>query len=494
MNNTLTSRLLVYKSFWNISTLIILAFAIMARIYFYYNHKDLWLDEASLAFCVYGLPLKDIFFQPLPNLQAAPLGFLLVSKGLGAIFGYSEYVLYFLPLISGICTLILSILIGKRLMGDFGGFVLLLLCFGNQSLLYYSTEFKQYGIEAFCSFLLIHIYMVKGKQNSFSSFYIAFMISILFSNTVVFIAIAIGIGIIYENRCDFKRFLRHNSVWIICVGGFFVLYYMFYLKFQRVEGFYEYWKDYFLPFSIQSLPKIKEILSLFASFTPLSDKYVWIYFIVWLCGICITFKERQDIFMICLSAMIFYIMLSVFKIYPFGHGGIIGSRLSLYMSPIFYLPVCYFFLFLTKRAVWLKALAYILLILMCYKTFLNHKHSYPNGNYIQQTHSLITEANQRYKTGDLILVYSSTNSAYKYYSFIDSATNPYEIFSSDLEELEEKIKLSNANTIYLLGSHYPANNWLKDLQNLSLQFDKDAIFSYGVGGWGSFLIVIDKNK
>ena len=156
-----------HNAIWHISTLILLAFGIIARIYFYVNHKDLWLDEASLAFCIYGVPLKDIFFQPLPNLQAAPLGFLLFNKGLGAIFGYSEYVLYFLPLMCGIGSLILSMLIGKKLAGNFGGFIFLLLLVGSQNLLYYTTEFKQYGIEAFCSFLMIYIRVwSKGASRS----------------------------------------------------------------------------------------------------------------------------------------------------------------------------------------------------------------------------------------------------------------------------------------------------------------------------------------
>lgn len=163
MNNVLYGKqgvaTKIYANLWNTCTLILLAFAILARIYFYYNHKDLWVDEAALVVSVYDLSVNDIFFQPLPNLQAAPLGFLLVSKGLGAIFGYSEYVLYFLPLICGIGTLMLSVFVGRKLLGNFGGFIFLLLSVGSPGLLYYATEFKQYGIEAFCSFLLLYIYI-----------------------------------------------------------------------------------------------------------------------------------------------------------------------------------------------------------------------------------------------------------------------------------------------------------------------------------------------
>ena len=488
-----------HNAIWHISTLILLTFGIIARIYFYVNHKDLWLDEASLAFSIYGVPLKDIFFQPLPNLQAAPLGFLLFSKGLGKIFGYSEYVLYFLPLMCGIGSLILSMLIGKKLAGNFGGFIFLLLLVGSQNLLYYTTEIKQYGIEAFCSFLLLYLYVIanstKGNPKSFVGFYIACMICIVFANTAIFIATAIGVGILYQNRNNLAAFLKTNAVWILCVGIFFVLYYVLYLKFQRVDGFYTYWEKHFLPLSLNAYPEfIKEILSILSSFTPLRARYVWLYIIIWLIGICIAFKERKDIFIICVTAISLYILLSLFRIYPFGHHGVIGSRLSLYMSPIFYLPCCYTIIFFSKRGVILKFLAYIIVAFLCYKSILFYKHTYPNGHYIQQTHTLITQANKNYTNDDIILVYDATNAAYKYYSLLDSSANPYTLFPDDLNELETTIKSTKAKKIYLLGSHYPGGDWLNNLKDLSLRLDKNAIFTYGIGGWGSFLIEINKSN
>lgn len=487
------------NAIWHISALVLLAFGIIARICFYVNHKDLWLDEASLAFCVYGVPLKDIFFQPLPNLQAAPLGFLLFSKGLGKIFGYSEYVLYFLPLMCGIGSLILSMLIGKKLAGNFGGFIFLLLLVGSQNLLYYTTEFKQYGVEAFCSFLLLYLYVIanstKGNPKSFVGFYIACMICIVFANTAIFIATAIGVGILYQNRNNLAAFLKTNAVWILGVGIFFVLYYVFYLKFQRVDGFYTYWEKHFLPLSLNAYPEfIEEILSILSSFTPLKAKYVWLYIIIWLIGICIAFKERKDIFIICVTAISLYILLSLFRIYPFGHGGVIGSRLSLYMSPIFYLPCCHMFICCIKRGMTLRIVMSIIIVSLCYKTFLNYKHTYPNGLFIEQTHALITQANEHYELGDLILVYNGMNPAYKYYSLIDSISNPYKNFSDDLKEVENIIQASNAKNIYILGSHYPGKKWLRSLENLSLKFDENTNFSYGVGGWGSFLIEINKSS
>lgn len=147
------------SALWTYLAIMVLALGVLARIYCYVWHKDLWLDEAMLAFSMYGISFRELFFAPLPFTQAAPLGFLLVSKTLGAVFGYSEWVLYFLPFVCGLGTLILAYMIGKRLFSPFGCFVFVLLAVGNMGLLHYTTEFKQYGIEAFCSFLMIYIYI-----------------------------------------------------------------------------------------------------------------------------------------------------------------------------------------------------------------------------------------------------------------------------------------------------------------------------------------------
>lgn len=144
---------------WTYLAIMVLALGVLARIYCYVWHKDLWLDEAMLAFSMYGISFKELFFAPLPFTQAAPVGVLLVSKVLGVAFGYSEWVLYFLPFVCGLGTLILAYMIGKRLFSPFGCFVFILLAVGNMGLLHYTTEFKQYGIEAFCSFLMIYIYI-----------------------------------------------------------------------------------------------------------------------------------------------------------------------------------------------------------------------------------------------------------------------------------------------------------------------------------------------
>ncbi|WP_143000211.1 MULTISPECIES: hypothetical protein [unclassified Helicobacter] len=189
------------NNIYKILAFLLIALGIIARLYNYIWHKDLWLDEAALAFSMYAVPFSEIFFKPLPTTssewlpQAAPLGFLAFTKLLGVVFGYSEHVLYFLPLVCGIGTLILSFLIGRRLFDGFGTLAFVALVVGSIALLHYSTEFKQYGIEAFIGFLLFYLYI---RHTSLHVFSIIASICILFSNTAIFLIIPFLMIYIYR--------------------------------------------------------------------------------------------------------------------------------------------------------------------------------------------------------------------------------------------------------------------------------------------------------
>ncbi|RDU71633.1 hypothetical protein CQA66_05885 [Helicobacter aurati] len=115
--NSLISSLLCNPKIWKFLSIFILMVAISVRIFQFIFHKDLWLDEAMLSATLYHKDFSEIFFSPLPHLQAAPLGFLAVTKLLCLLFGYSEYSLYFFPMLCGIASLILAFKIANVIYG-----------------------------------------------------------------------------------------------------------------------------------------------------------------------------------------------------------------------------------------------------------------------------------------------------------------------------------------------------------------------------------------
>lgn len=498
------------SALWTYLAIMVLALGVLARIYCYVWHKDLWLDEAMLAFSMYGISFKELFFAPLPFTQAAPVGVLLVSKVLGAAFGYSEWVLYFLPFVCGLGTLILAYMIGKRLFSPFGCFVFILLAVGNMGLLHYTTEFKQYGIEAFCSFLMIYIYIYIYSRLEQRSKPLYLSLSIiacsLFAYTALFLGAALYLALLIQHRREILSFLREHFLHFLLLGGFVALYYLLYIRYQRVDGFYTYWQSFFLPHSLSAYPAfIKDtLLGVLEGFTPfIKPQAVPVYMLMGLLGLAIAYKQARFIFTLCICALLVWVALSLCRIYPFGHSGVIGGRLSLYMTPVFNLLCCYFLVFMYSRWKW-AGIALVAGILAV--TLLRYGKIYPHWHYIQQTHALTATLQAQAKGDDLVAIYRASKPAFMYYSFLDGygiadtqspkgAQAPYTgvrftTFDKDLTQLEQTLRQAESKRAFLLISHYE-EEWLQDLRATLLRLDSSAQFIQGKGGWGSYLIVLN---
>ena len=501
------------SALWTYLAIMVLALGVLARIYCYIWHKDLWLDEAMLAFSMYGISFRELFFAPLPFTQAAPLGFLLVSKTLGAVFGYSEWVLYLLPFVCGLGTLILAYKIGKRLFSPFGCFVFVLLAVGNMGLLHYTTEFKQYGIEAFCSFLMIYIYSRLEQRSKPLYLSLSIIACSLFAYTALFLGAAMYLALLIAHRKRILGFLREHFLYFLLLGGFVALYYLLYIRYQRVDGFYEYWQSFFLPHSLSAYPAfIKDtLLGVLEGFTPLiRPQVVPVYMCMGLLGLVVAYKQSRFIFTLCVCALLVWVALSILRIYPFGHSGVIGGRLSLYMTPIFNLLCCYFLVALFARWKW-AAVALVAGILAV--TLLRYGKIYPHWHYIQQTHALTATLQAQANSDDLVAIYHASKPAFMYYSFLEgygiadtqdtkstkvsqtSRQAPYTgvrftTFDKDLAQLEQTLRQTKSKRAFLLISHYE-EEWLQDLRATLSRLDSSAQFIQGKGGWGSYLIVLN---
>lgn len=111
----------------------------------YLFNRSLWLDEAYLAVNFMDRDLGQLLFEPLSNGQAAPLGFLALTKLLTALLGVEDWVLRLQPLASGLLTLLAAWGLARRTLthcaaqATFVGLLAL-----SPLLVYYSSEFKQY--------------------------------------------------------------------------------------------------------------------------------------------------------------------------------------------------------------------------------------------------------------------------------------------------------------------------------------------------------------
>ena len=132
-------------SFWQRLSFILLLSGIFLYFYQYLSNRSLWLDEAMLALNIIHRSWPQLL-QPLDDNQAAPIGFLLVTKILISIFGEHEYIWRSVPFISGITAIILFWRISPQILNKPSILFALILYVFSFQLVRYASEFKPYAL------------------------------------------------------------------------------------------------------------------------------------------------------------------------------------------------------------------------------------------------------------------------------------------------------------------------------------------------------------
>src|SRR5512141_2207397 len=120
----------------------------------YFSGRSLWRDEAGLALNIVERNFAGLL-QPLGYEQGAPVGFLFLEKILILLFGNHDQVMRLVPLVSGI----LSVYFFYRIAQAFikGSWFATLLFAISWSLVYYSSELKQYSSDVMIAMLLVFL-------------------------------------------------------------------------------------------------------------------------------------------------------------------------------------------------------------------------------------------------------------------------------------------------------------------------------------------------
>jgi hypothetical protein len=230
---------------------LIIAAGVFLRLWIYFGNRSFSADEASLA---YNLVTRDFsgLTQPLDYQQGAPIGFLFIEKIFLLVFGNSEYALRILPLVSGILALFVLYLIAKKYFNTSGLFAMFAFAIA-WSLVYYSSEFKQYSSDTLIALSLIYLASrcvdEEARAKDFILLGVSGVIAIWISHPSFFILAGIGLLLLVE-----KFIYRKNTplVWIAALGAAwlasFALEYWVSLQYLVSNKYLErYWSKAFLP-------------------------------------------------------------------------------------------------------------------------------------------------------------------------------------------------------------------------------------------------------
>ena len=131
-----------------------MALGVLLRVVPYFRNRSLWYDEALLALNILHRSVTGLM-SPLDYHQAAPVGFLLLEKISTGIFGKNELALRLVPLIFGIAALFVVHRVAALWLSPQAVPIAVSLFALNPSLIYYSSEVKQYSCDVAVALVLL---------------------------------------------------------------------------------------------------------------------------------------------------------------------------------------------------------------------------------------------------------------------------------------------------------------------------------------------------
>ncbi len=230
---------------------------------FSYN-RALWFDEAMLSSNIVQRSVGNLA-HPLDMNQAAPIGYLLLSKAAVILFGSNDAALRIIPLISSLAGLVLFYFVARRFLSP--AFALLAFTFFALSshLIYFASEAKQYGNDVTMCLLVLWLAIRLSEDPRYRNRWILFSIitslCIFSAHPAIFVAIGCLMGLFWQflhpGARPFKPlWLWISSVWI-CLST--LLDYAVFLRYSAGNSFFYYSNEgYFLPLPT-SLAKIYRI-------------------------------------------------------------------------------------------------------------------------------------------------------------------------------------------------------------------------------------------
>lgn len=329
---------LTKERLFQIAIIAIIATGIVLRASKYLPAFSLRGDELALARNIFNRSLLELITTPLGGEQAAPVGYVAISKILIMVFGNSEYILRLVAFVAGCVSMLLMQPLLTRTNGKFGNlFALSAFAFGSY-LVYYSAEFKQYSSDVLiCLILLLAFYRHISKETTASDFVklgILGVLALCFSYPATFVMAGIGITLFLHYSKDRQRLLWISLTGLVWMGTFLALYF-FLLRYQTQDSYLITFWDNLLSFmpmppwrDITWFPKA--LLGMFFVVAGLSSS-LFLVLPIYLLGLWGFWQEKNWQWVLALTIPIgLNVIVSGFQKYPF-HG-----RLILYLLPLLF--------------------------------------------------------------------------------------------------------------------------------------------------------------
>jgi hypothetical protein len=306
----------------------------LLRLVQYGLNRSLWMDEAYLALNILHRSWAGLF-QTLDNHQGAPVIFLLLEKSAVHLLGSSEYALRLLPLLAGLASLFLFYnLAGKAITGMAVPLAMGLYAI-SPSLIYYSSELKQYSCDAAIA-ILLYCLAIEGSAGKWKPLRVALLglvgsVAIWASHPATFMLAGIGatLAVVLVAQKNWSKLARISPAFLMWTASLGACYWIMLRHLAQDSVLLDYWKENFMPLPPRSVSDLKWFADSFFGFFggTAGLEFAGLAAFVFLVG-CISMygRNRERLFLL-LSPVLPTLLASGVHKYPF------GGRLALFLMP-----------------------------------------------------------------------------------------------------------------------------------------------------------------
>ena len=422
---------MVYSNKNNISGLVfeyriinvIIFIGILLPIVQFIFNRSLWTDEASLALNILNAGYLELL-KPLKSSQAAPIIFLFSEKFFSILIPNSDYGLKIVPLLSYFASFFFFYKILQQIFNNTYTtiFALSLFVF-NATLIYYSSEVKQYMCDVFVITSIYYIILKKYNkvQNKYYLIGIIGALSFFLSHITPIILLSCGIYLVYvdciNKNLKLKYIIGLLLVWTLT---FLLYYYFFVYKHPAADNFKGYWlkMNTFMPINPLNIDfyqfhfdKIKMIFSQLISVGNIGRYFIAILYLVGFS--CLIYKRNFEIIILLFFPIFIHLLISSFELYPF------DLRLILYLIPTIIIVAAYGFEYFNDmifKDLKIDRLRFLSILIPFSILSATPWYAFPLKK--EEIKESISYINNKKIENDKVYVYSGAKNAFKYYDKI----------------------------------------------------------------------------
>jgi hypothetical protein len=322
---------------WQWGTMAVATTGALLRLVQFFSGRSLWYDESLLALNVVHRSFQELF-RPLDYHQGAPIGFLLLEKLSTQLAGKGELALRAIPLLAGLISLFVFHEVARLYLSPKAVPIAFILFSLSRSLVYYSSEAKQYSTDVLVTLVLLQVVFKLSKdppsrQRLFEASGVG-ALAIWFSHPASFVLAGAATVLVIASLWAGNAQTLRRMMWMFCTwAGSFALCYMVSLRFlSRDTVLVAYWRGTFPPHTpSQIVPWV--IYSFFTALENPAPLNALLGASLFVAGLGQLLRERKRSLGFLIAPLIVLFLASLLNHYP------LYGRLLLFACPILLLVV-----------------------------------------------------------------------------------------------------------------------------------------------------------